>query len=913
MAGEIVGRQAELERLHGLLGSTELAMPRAIVLEGEAGIGKSTLWRTAVDAARAGALRVLAARPAEAERGLAFAGLGDLLEPALQDVLPELPPPRRRALEVALLVEESPAAVDPRALGVAVRSALEVLATDQPPLVAIDDVQWLDRSSESALAFAFRRLESAARVLLARRVAEGIVPSELEVALGPDRVERVRVGPLSVGAIQTLLRERLDRVFPRPTLLRIHDMAGGNPFYALEIGRALSPELDPTHPLPVPETLEGLLSARLGGLPHETREALILASALGSPSLKLLRAAGVGEDALEPAVAARVVEHEDGTVRFTHPLLASVLYLGLSPGERRRAHRFLAGVVVDGLERARHLALSTEGPDPEIAAALEEAAAAAARRGAMVAAAELGEHALRLTPVTAVDDEHRRAIAVGQAHLAAGQVDRARMLGQALLDKNQNGAARAETLVFLSELESGPLQDRIALRRDALRDESVPAELRLRIHQRLALEVRFFDGRSAAERHARAALELAEEVDDASLKSGALAALAMLEFQAGDPDALGRAQKAYELAIDTGDAGEQAWAGFCLAHVLVWSFDLRGARRQLESIDREWSARDERVSAQAHWYLSLIELWAGRLDRASECAERAREIGVLYGRGETEDPQNLFPIALVHAHRGELESAREAAEVGLRLAEAFGALLPGFPAVLGLVASWGGGAAEAVRCFERAEDAARRVEWLEPGLVWWRADYVESLLELERTARAVGLLEEWEAMAASLGREWVLAQAMRCRGLVAAADGEIDDGLALLEEAARRHAVAGDPFGRARAHLALGRVLRRARQKRAARAAGEQALAAFEELGAHGWAERARAELGSIGGRRRAVGLTPAERRVAALVAEGRTNREVAAALFLGERTVETHLSHIYAKLGVRSRTELARVYVASS
>jgi DNA-binding CsgD family transcriptional regulator len=169
------------------------------------------------------------------------------------------------------------------------------------------------------------------------------------------------------------------------------------------------------------------------------------------------------------------------------------------------------------------------------------------------------------------------------------------------------------------------------------------------------------------------------------------------------------------------------------------------------------------------------------------------------------------------------------------------------------------------------------------------------------------VLGEWEANAVRVGRTWVLAQVTRCRGLIAAACGEVERAQALLEQAVDELAAVADPFGRARALLALGIVRRRARQKRAAREAIEAAVAGFEEIGAAGWAERARTELGAIGGRTRSTGLSAAERRVAELVAEGRTNREVAAALVLGERTVETHLTHIYAKLGVRSRTELAR------
>ncbi|HXH87979.1 MAG TPA: helix-turn-helix transcriptional regulator [Gaiellaceae bacterium] len=197
--------------------------------------------------------------------------------------------------------------------------------------------------------------------------------------------------------------------------------------------------------------------------------------------------------------------------------------------------------------------------------------------------------------------------------------------------------------------------------------------------------------------------------------------------------------------------------------------------------------------------------------------------------------------------------------------------------------------------------------WGEPSRRWWNDDYAEALLELGRIGDAIRVLDVWEADAVRLGRGRVLAQVTRSRGLVAAAQGDVDRAAILLERAVGQHEAVGDRFGESRALLALGVVRRRARQKRAAREAIVAALAGFEQLGAATWVEKARGELGSIGGRKREEGLTPAEQRVAALVAEGHTNREVAAALFLGERTVETHLSHVYAKLGIRSRTELAR------
>jgi hypothetical protein len=205
------------------------------------------------------------------------------------------------------------------------------------------------------------------------------------------------VGPLSVGALHRFLRDRLGRSFPRQTLLRIHERSSGNPFFALEVARALPDDVDPLQPLPVPETLEELVRARINALPASTRQALALAAAVGTPSEALLERAGVAAEALEPAAVAHVIKREQGMIRFTHPLLSSVLYQDLGK-ERRSVHGRIAEIADDPLVRARHLALSTDAPDAAVAAVLDGAARLAADRGAAAAAAELAEQALRLTP-----------------------------------------------------------------------------------------------------------------------------------------------------------------------------------------------------------------------------------------------------------------------------------------------------------------------------------------------------------------------------------------------------------------------------------------------------------------------------------------------------------------------------------
>ena len=903
---EIVGRDEELGVLDAFLdragGST------AFVLEGEAGIGKSTLWLAAVEGARERGLRVLVARPAETERGFAHSALGDLLESALDEVLPALAPPRRRALEVALALEEDDAPVDPRTLAIAVRNALEALAANARVLVAIDDVQWLDASSSSALAFALRRIrDENLSVLFARRLGEAPAAGDLDYALA-GQVERRRVGPLSVGATQRLVQSQLGTTFSRPTLLRVHEASGGNPFYALELARALTKHeggADPTRPLPVPDTLEGLVRARLEGLPDATRDALVLAAAHGRASPEVLRAAGVREGALDPARDARVVE-VNGTIRFTHPLLASVLYQGLPEAERRAAHRRLADVVADSIGRARHLALATDRPDAEIALALDDAARHASARGAMVAAAELREHALRLTPPAAAADRHRRAIAAAEAHLAAGETERANRFATELEAASVEGPEHAEVLVLLAAIRHADLHEAIALLRRALREASDQPELRTRILQRLGLYVRFSDGIEPAEEYARTAVEVAEGLDDDAMVAGALASLALIRFNSGQSDAPELAQRAYDLAVASGDDKPLIIASFCLVHVFVWSWQLERARAILERLQREWAGRDEALAQQVWWYLSVLELRAGRWSLAEQQAERARELNALYARDDIEDPATFMPLALSAAYRGDLERARKVAEYAWGLADRQSALLPGLEAVVGVVELWSGNAEAAVERFASADETAATAGWVEPGIHWWGEEHVEALVELGRLDDAKRVLDVLEREATRLERGWALAQAARCRGLVAANEGDVERAAELLAEAVERHEAAGDRFGRGRALLTLGVVRRRQRQKRAARDAIEAALAEFEALEAPRWAEKARAELGTISGRRRDEGLTPAETRVAALVAEGRTNREVAAALFLGERTVESHLTRVYEKLGVRSRTELA-------
>ncbi|HEY1273435.1 MAG TPA: AAA family ATPase [Thermoleophilaceae bacterium] len=916
MPPEVLGRERELGSVYAFLDRPVEALA-GLVLLGEPGVGKSTLWEAAVAASRERDFLVLSSRPAEAERGLAYVVLGDFFEGVLGDVLPALTAPRRRALEAALLVDHAPAhPVDPRALGVAVRTALHALAERAPLVLAVDDEQWVDAASASALQFALRRLrDQRVLLLVARRLGEESEAPKLEETAGPDAIERLTVGPLSMGVLQLLLNRRLDRTLARPTLARLLEVSGGNPFYALELARGLGsqrPIRVMTEPFPMPESLERLVSARLERLTRTTRDALVLVAAHGRPPADLLRAAGVAPRALEPAFGAQLIERSGGVIRFTHPLLASAAYRNASQDERRRAHERLAGIVEDPVDRGRHLALAANEPDEEVASALDGSADLARVRGTILTAAELADHALRLTPPDAPDRLHRRALAAARGYLAVGEAERAGMLAADLLERAQPGAPRAEALVLVSDIERMPdLERAIALRQEALVAAESDPSLQASIHAWLAGTVRLIEGLDAADLHARASLELAERIGDESLRAEALSILSVLRFNAGEPDALVLAEEALELPPASGRSQRRFQASLGLVHVLTWSAQFDRARALLETLLQDVRDRDEAATSEALWFLSLVELGAGRFAVAADHADRQREIELQYSADEPEDPLSIWPVARIAAHRGELDRARELAERSRALARDRPQVLAGQEAVLGLVAAWSNQPVEAVEHFSTAEEARHGTGVRAASMYWWRAEYIEALLELGRTDAAADLLDTWEADAKRLGLDWVLAHANRCRGFVAAARGEVEAAQTLFEQAIARHQAVGDPFGRARALLALGVARRRDRQKRAAREAIGTALEAFDAMGAAGWAARARAELGRIGGRTREEGLTAAERRVAALVAEGRTNREVAATLFVSERTVQTHLSHVYAKLGVRSRTELARTFRA--
>jgi len=903
-AADVVGREDELAAISDFLEAD--GSPCAVVVEGEPGIGKTTVWLAAIEQAEARGLRVLRARPAESESRLAFSSLADLLGPVLEDVLGELPPPQRRALDAALLIDDG-ARADRRAVGAGLLSALRALAAQKRVVVAIDDSQWLDPSSAAALQFALRRLRGEPVALVTARRPDGA--GELEQAFPPERVLCVSVGPLEFLALNAVLHARLETTLPRPLLRRLHQLSGGNPFFALEL--AQSPDALGSGTLP--PTLDALVRGRMTALPEDAQLALLVAAAASQPSVELVENAVGSPGTLAAAEAEGIVELDHGSIRFTHPLLASGAYSAAEPARRREAHRLLGGLVRDPEERARHLAAGATGPDEKVGAALEAAATRARARGAPAAAAELSEEAAQLTPPEGEADRRRRLADAGYYHFESGDSRRALVLLEELAAQLSAGPERASVLTRLARVRSysDDLGAATELFLQAAAEAGDDRALLARAHEGAAAQL-FRQRRRLDEsvEHAQRAAELARGLGDDALLALALSSQLLAEATLGRLEAPETLEAALALQPEVENERILGQPVFAAAIARMWWEEPGGVKPTSEQlIDRGRAAGDEGSLAYVYVMLAQAECLLGDFEQGWRNAEAAREIAEQAGQ-EAVGGYARAMQALADAHRGREQEAREAAARALELGRTT-ELTPVTQfagSALGLLELSLGRPAEAAEHLAPLVELARAERICEPGLTRYVPDQVDALVELGRLDDAGELLDWYEGNAVRLGRRGATASSRRCRGLLAAARGALDEALADFQAALVDHDAVPLPFDRARTLLFYGAALRRAKRKADARDRLEESAAAFEELSATAFAERARAELARIGGRRRSEGgLTATERQIAGLVAEGRSNKEVAAALFVTVKTVEANLSRVYAKLGLRSRADLAR------
>lgn len=891
--------------------------PAVLVVEGEAGIGKTTVWQHAVAEARSRGFRVLTARAEQTRSRLAYGVLADLLENLEFGVnvadVEYLTPVQRIALHRVLArAGDTGPATDERVLASAFLALAAHLSADAPVLVAIDDAQWLDASSRAVVAFGVRRLRGRVGVLVAERTdGDGTRATAGLQVDGPPGTTRLRVRPLGRVELRAVLVEHLGGRFSHATVTRIAELSGGNPFYALELARSMAGH-DAPGDAELPPSLAELVATRLTAYPAATRDVLLAATTAHAPTIDLVAAVGDRtadevEDLLAPPEDDGVVALDGNRIRFTHPLLARGVY-DLAGADRRRAlHARLARIVDAPEARARHLALSSTTADAATMRALDDAAASARARGAPATAAELLDLAIGLDGT----DPERRMLAADH-HFRAGSLDHAERLLDGVVADLPAGPVRARALNQLARVyvyaDSFAAAARLVER--ALAEGAADPATRSATMTLLAFAHFQSGAHGAAMDCITEAVRLAEDAGEPSLLSQALAMRVTAEFHLGrgvDTAALTR-------ALDAEDPDADVLFGLRASAVNVfirgWIGDLDEALDAAADLQRRCVARgaENDIMAMAG-HATLIDVWRGDFARARRTADENMVRAEMAG-GDLIRIIALTLRAMVAAHTGNLSEVRADAAEAMELAHRGGTPhLAAWPALLRAfadvsVADYA--AAHAVHAPLLATVAHLPGGGDVPNL-WWVPDAVEALIGLGRTSEAEPLIAALERAGHRLSRPRLVAAGLRARAMWLAARGDVAGALRAATEAIAVYDRLPLPFERARTQLVLGQLQRRQRLPEA-----EDTLAAtladFERMGATAWADRARVERERLHPATDR-GLTEQERAIAELVARGLTNRDVAKTLLVSPKTVEARMTQIYRKLGIRSRAQLALRY----
>jgi DNA-binding CsgD family transcriptional regulator len=881
-----------------------------LVLSGESGIGKSALCAWAVG--QAADLPVLSVRAVESEVDLPFAGLSELCAEDYE-LISRLPGPQARALDGALARSEARRG-DRFAIGAAILGLLAVAGRGDPVFVVVDDAQWLDVASADALVFAARRLrhEGVAMLVATRPDSRFDAPS-----IG---LPRMRLRRLDASAARKLLHA-VHTGIPARVAEELADRSDGNPLALLELPRLLSEaQLDGAQaidePLPLAPTLVRALLERQSGLSDGARQGLVVAAASAGervqPVLDALPAAGLDRTLLDSAEEAGVVAISGNRLEFRHPLLRSAIYHGATGSERRSAHAALA-MVTGGELRTWHLAVATVGEDEAVAAMLERVGLDARGRGAPAAAAGAFERAARLSPPG--ERRTRRLIeAAREAYLAGGLTGAVRLLDDALagaygaVQRADIQHIRARILVLQGHTdaayrllvdEAGRISDVDPARTATMLAEAcvhcllaadlpkalTAARESCRVSARADLGVRAY----AAAMLACALIMTGERVEAAALLDRFLPVL-----RHGDPLTeagalvgvtaqcyfwLDRTDIASELLAGLIAAARKASAPAALLLPLSCraELDLRTGRWAVAAAQFAEVARLGDDMAEPVYAAYALECLA-RMAAAAGDERRCRD-------------QAAHAMALIEKHHNELGRLNVHSALGLL--------------ELGL-----GRVAAAIEALERSRDLAALHGLAEPDIVHWQPDLIEAYARAGDAPAARKALRSLDLQAQRTNGRWALGTAARCHGLLG--DNRADDHFDAAVE--HLHTLAA-PFEVARTHLCRGEWLRRAGKRIDARRALRQAMDEFDRLGAHAWTARAISELRATGENPRPRSqtidrdeLTAHELQVARIVANGASNRDAAAALFLSPKTIEFHLAHIYRKLGVRTRAQLAGV-----
>jgi DNA-binding CsgD family transcriptional regulator len=895
----LLGRDRERHRVYAALERARDGASDVLAVVGEPGIGKTVLLEDA--AAHAGEMRVLRARGIESEARIPFASLFELLRPAL-GTLGRIPAPQARALEGALALRMTEAQ-ERFAVGAATLSLLAAHAEEGPVLVLVDDAHWLDGSSAEALLFAIRRLiADPIAVLLGVRQDE---PSLLD---GAD-LQTLTLGGLSSGDAEALLP-----ALSPETARRLHGATGGNPLALLELAAEPDTLAPARAPVLVSARISSAFARRAGSLSAPERRMLLLAAASDSGDLALLQRAamslGVEPASLAAAEQAGVISLVTGTVEFRHPLARSAVYATADAQARREVHRALAGALPDRDvdRRAWHLATAAIGPDDAAAAALEQAGERARGRSAYAPAAVAFERAGRLVSDAAARGRLLRLAAEASWH--AGLGDRA----LALLDDARAATVDPDGLIDIDELAG-----RIAVRRGpVMRGHAILASVAERVELERAVVLRaeaaaacFYAGEPAR------MLAIAERAwhelpEGASRRTRFLASAAVgMAWVIGGDAAAG--ERAVEEAIVLAEGSDELRDDIdLLPWLAVPRVILRDASagRGLLTAALE-SARARSAIGSLPFVLNLVALDHATTDRWDLAELTYREA---IGLARESDQRSVLAFGLsgfarLLARQGAEAECRALSAEALGLCERLGTRLHEVWVLEGraMLELGLGAAGRALGELERQQQVLQECELTDADLSPL-PELVDALLRLGRRAEAEACAAEFAARAVAKRGSWSLARAARAEGLVAE---DLDDAAERFERALQHHLRTPDLFETARTQLVYGERLRRSGSRVRAREQLRPAAEAFQRLGARPWAERARAELEATGETVRRGDpstrdeLTPQELQIALLLAEGRTTREAAAALFLSPKTIEYHLRHVYLKLDIHSRDEL--------
>jgi DNA-binding NarL/FixJ family response regulator len=904
----LYGRDVERDEIGALLTAARASRSGVLVIRGEAGIGKTSLLQDARE--RADHMHVLSVRGVEAESELPFAALHQLLRPAL-DRLDDLPPPQAGALRSALGLGDR-SGDDRFLVSLAVLTLLAELAERRPVLCLIDDAQWLDTASADAMLFVSRRLDAEGIVMLfAAREGD-------ERRFDGQGLRELILTGLDSAAAGMLASGRGGEIAPSVRDTLVH-RAGGNPLALVELRAMLThAQLSGSEPLPdaIPLTpdIERLFLARTRRLGADTQRLLLLVAAddsgLLSPILRAAAALGVAAEALDPAEAAGLVVVRGDRIDVRHPLLRSAIYQGASSTDRREAHLALAQAFEGEVEADRHAwhrGAAVLGPDSDVADELERTAERARLRSGHSSAASALERASELSGDDA--SRGRRLAAAAGAAWQSGQPDRA----LALLDRAAPIVTDPLVKADLAHIRGG-----IGLRRGSLLDAGAVliagADEVAPLDPHKALEM-LVDAGAVAGRSGdiERMIEVGSKI--ASLpRSGDPGEQLLADLVVGVSEIIGGksstatavVQQSIGLALDSDDPRLLSWA-------LIGASTLDDHATEAALLARALAV--SRASGAVDTVVLVLEavvaadIGGGRYAAEAEAAEGlrlAREVGL-----PNAVTAHLGALAFMAALKGREEECRDYATAVARAAATSGV------ANANSFAQWG--VAMLDLSLGRPEATISRLDALsdapvglaQPLFVLMSSpELIEACVRTgrrEQAERAFALLDGFARSGASA---WAQAYAARCRALLA----DEDTAEQAYEEALELHARTRRLFDTARTQLLFGEFLRRAHRRIDSREQLRSALDTFERLGAELWVERARGELRASGETTRKRDpsamdqLTPQELQVARYVADGLSNKEVAAQLFLSPRTIDYHLRKVFLKLGITSRTQLARV-----